>query len=167
MIAVLTRLFGIHNIELAEDVVQDAFARAVEVWKFNGLPDNPSAWLMQTATNKAIDIVRRERYKKEFAKDLTYQLKSEYTTSQTIQQVFLAHEIQDSQLRMIFTCCHPELTDEDQIALTLKTISGFSIQETANALLSRVAAINKRLFRARQYIRDNNIQFEIPSQKGL
>jgi RNA polymerase sigma factor (sigma-70 family) len=167
MIAVLTRLFGIHNLELAEDVVQDAFARAAEVWKFNGLPDNPSAWLMQTAKNKAIDIIRRERYKKEFAKDLTYQLQSEYTTSQTIQQVFLEHEIQDSQLRMIFTCCHPQLTDEDQIALTLKTISGFSIQEIANALLSSVAAINKRLFRAKQYIRENNIQFEIPLQKGL
>jgi len=167
MIAVLTRLFGIHNLELAEDVVQDAFASAVEVWKFKGLPDNPSAWLMQTAKHKAIDIIRRDRYKKKFAKDLIYQLQSEYTTPQTIQQVFLEHEIQDSQLRMIFTCCHPQLTDEDQIALTLKTISGFSIQEIANALLSSVAAINKRLFRARQYIRENNIQFEIPSQKGL
>ncbi len=167
MIAILTRLFGIHNLELAEDVVQDAFAKAVEVWKYKGLPQNPSGWLMQTAKNRAIDIIRRERYKKEFAADLKYQLQSEYTASETIKQIFLETEIEDNQLRMIFTCCHPQLSDEDQIALTLKTISGFSAQEISKALVSNVLAISKRLFRAKQHIKENNIQFEIPSGNEL
>lgn len=165
MIAVLTRLFGIHNLSMAEDVVQDAFVKAVQTWKFNALPENPSAWLMQVAKNKALDILRRknlfDNYSKEFSKHI------EEVSNEFIDQVFLDTEIADSQLQLIFACCHPSLKEEDQIALTLKTISGFGVAEIAKALLTQEATIQKRLYRAKQFILKNNIQLEIPTGKDL
>ncbi len=166
MVSILTRIFGIHNLELAEDVVQEAFTKATQQWGFNGIPQNPSGWLLQVARNKAIDVIRREKYSRAFADDLTFILKSEWTIN-TIGNFFLETEIEDSQLRMIFTCCHPALQAESQIALTLKTLSGFSIAEIAKALLTNESTINKRLYRAKQLIREKNIQFEIPSRKKL
>lgn len=162
MVAALTRIFGFHNLELAEDVVQDAFGKALNDWTY-GVPDNPSGWLMQAAKNKAIDIVRRERYQKEFAQETSVLLKSEYTAAPTIENLFLEHEVQDSQLRMIFACCHPALSEADQIALTLKTTSGFSVHEIASALLVNPEMIKKRLQRARSNIIENKIHFGIPA----
>lgn len=161
MVAVLTRIFGIHNLELAEDVMQEAFAKALKEWTY-GIPSNPAGWLMLTAKNKAIDVVRRERYKKEFAAETTALLKSEYTTSPVVEQLFMDYEIQDSQLRMIFACCHPALSDADQIALTLKTCSGFGVQEIASALLTNSDTIKKRLQRAKATIIEKSISFKIP-----
>ncbi|HET6862075.1 MAG TPA: sigma factor, partial [Pyrinomonadaceae bacterium] len=83
MIATLTRIFGVHNLALAEDVVQDAFCRALEVWKFRGVPENPSAWLMVTAKNRALDVLRRERTARTFAPELTRLLESEWTLAPT------------------------------------------------------------------------------------
>jgi RNA polymerase sigma factor (sigma-70 family) len=166
MIAVLTRVFGLHNLELAEDVMQEAFAKALKDWIYK-IPDNPSGWLMQTAKNKAIDIIRRERHHKEFAQETSALLKSEYTAAPVIEQLFMEHEIQDSQLRMIFACCNPELSEADQIALTLKTCSGFSTQEIATALLSNSETIKKRLQRAKKIITEKNIQFNIPVAQEL
>jgi len=161
MVAVLTRIFGLQNIELAEDVVQDAFAKALKEWTY-AIPENPAGWLMTVAKNKAIDTVRRQRYQKEFAADVAPLLKSEYTVQPVIDKLFMETEIQDSQLRMIFACCHPALNEMEQIALTLKTCSGFSIDEIARALLSNNEAIKKRLQRARQFIADEKLQFDIP-----
>ncbi len=161
MVAVITRIFGLSNIELAEDVVQDAFAQAIKDWTYQ-LPANPSAWLMQTAKNKTIDIIRRERHKKKFAEENALLLKSEYTAAYTVENLFMPHEIKDSQLRMVFACCHPALEERDQIALSLKTCSGFSIDEIATALISNPEAIKKRIQRAKQYITENNLQFNIP-----
>jgi RNA polymerase sigma factor (sigma-70 family) len=166
MVAVLTRIFGFHNLELVEDVVQDAFAKALKDWTYR-IPDNPSAWLLQTAKNQTIDIIRRQRYQQKFATELTYLLQSEYTTTTTVNQLFLDHEIQDSQLRMIFACCHPGLTDEEQILLTLKTCSGFGVEEAANALLLNYDAAKKRLQRAKGSIVEQGIAFEIPSGPSL
>ena len=165
MIAVLTRLFGIHNLELAEDVVQDAFLKATQSWKFNELPKNPSGWLMQVAKNKAIDIVRRQQNFNHYSKELAHQIQNE--TENTVQHFFLDTEIPDSQLRMIFACCHPSMNEEDQIALTLKIISGFGVAEIARALITNEDAISKRLYRARQFIKENNIQLEIPTGDEL
>src|SRR5690348_13372616 len=109
MIATLTRIFGIHNLALAEDVVQDAFCRAVEVWRFRGVPENPSAWLMATAKNRAIDVLRRERMARTFAPELGRLLASEWTFAPTVEESFSAHAIKDDQLRMMFSCCHPRL----------------------------------------------------------
>jgi RNA polymerase sigma-70 factor (ECF subfamily) len=163
MVAILTRLFGIHNLELAEDVVQDTLHQALKDWPFGPMPDNPAAWLMTVAKRKAINIVRREKFYRSFASDIDTLLKSEWTASYTMDQVFLETEIADSQLRMIFTCCHPDLPAEAQIALTLKTLCGFSIAEIASALLTTESNINKRLYRAKEKIRTDAIDFSVPT----
>ncbi|MDH4092431.1 MAG: sigma-70 family RNA polymerase sigma factor [Cyclobacteriaceae bacterium] len=166
MVAVLTRIFGWQNLELAEDVVQEAFGKALQDWRFK-VPDRPSAWLMQTAKNRAIDIVRRQRYQREFAEENAALLKSEYTAAPIIENLFMEHEIQDSQLRMIFACCHPALSEADQIALTLKTCSGLGVQEIASALLSNNEVIKKRLQRARNFVTAKGIDFNIPTGNEL
>ena len=165
MIAVLTRIFGIHNMELVEDTVQETFLKALQTWKFQGPPDNPSAWLMRVARNQAIDLIRRQQKLADISEELALKLQSE--TESTIGQFFLDTEIADSQLSMIFTCCHPALNPEDQIALTLKTVSGFGVQEIAKALVSREDTIQKRLSRARAYIKAHDIRFEIPVGQAL
>jgi RNA polymerase sigma factor (sigma-70 family) len=162
MIAVLTRIFGFQNLEMAEDVMQDAFAQALNTWAYK-MPANPSAWLMQTAKNKAIDIIRRKRYQQKFSDEANILLQSEYTAVPTLNRLFLENEIQDSQLRMIFACCHPDLSAEDQIALTLQTCSGFGINEIAGAFFQNYESIKKRIQRAKQKIVENKIQFDIPS----
>jgi RNA polymerase sigma-70 factor (ECF subfamily) len=149
LVAVLTRLFGIHNLALAEDVVQDAFCRALETWTFYGVPRNPSAWLMTTAKRRALDVLRRDATARKFAPDLMQRLESEWTLSQTVNQVFEAGSIKDTQLRMMFSCIHPGLPEETQLALVLHLVCGFGVGETAAAFLKNGAAMQKRLRRAK------------------
>jgi len=111
LVAVLTRIFGVHNLALAEDVVQDAFCRALEVWKVRGIPDNPAAWLMSVAKHRALDIVRRERTARTFAPELARVLESEWTLAPAIEEAFSGSTIRDEQLRMMFSCCHPQLAE--------------------------------------------------------
>ncbi|MBO9201067.1 MULTISPECIES: RNA polymerase sigma factor [Niastella] len=165
MIAVLIRIFGMHNLEMIEDVVQESFLRAIHAWTFKQLPDNPAGWLMQVARNRAIDIIRRQQHFQQYSQELANELQQE--AENTIQQFFSETEIADSQLRMIFACCHPALKEEDQIALTLKTVSGFGVAEIAHALLTNDAVIQKRLYRAKQFLKDNRISLEIPSGREL
>jgi RNA polymerase sigma factor (sigma-70 family) len=165
MIAVLTRIFGMHNLEMVEDVVQEAFLRAMQTWSFNPLPDNPAGWLMQVARNRAIDIIRRQQHFERYSHELAHELQHE--TEQTVEQFFSDSEMADSQLRMIFACCHPSLKEEDQVALTLKTVSGFGIAEIAHALVTNEAVIQKRLYRAKQFLKDNQIALEIPTGREL
>ncbi|MBN8856000.1 MAG: hypothetical protein BGO55_15295 [Sphingobacteriales bacterium 50-39] len=165
MIAVLTRIFGIHNLELVEDTVQETFLKALQVWKFQPIPDNPSGWLMQVARNRTIDLIRRQQKMSDISEELRLRLQT--GTEDAIQQFFLDTEIADSQLRMIFTCCHPALNTEDQVALTLKTVSGLSAAEIAKALVSNDATIQKRLYRAKEYIKEHSIRFEIPVGQEL
>jgi RNA polymerase sigma factor (sigma-70 family) len=155
MVATLTRIFGVHNLQLAEDVVQDAFCRALEVWKFRGMPENPSAWLMATAKNRAVDMLRRERTARTFAPELDRFLKSEWTLAPTVHEQFQPHAIKDDQLRMMFSCCHPRLSTEAQVTLILKTLCGFSVSEIAHALLTKEDAIEKRLGRTRKVLRES------------
>lgn len=165
MTAVLTRIFGTENLCIVEDVVQDAFVKAVQTWSFKGIPENPAGWLMAVARNKAIDIVRRNHNFRHISRELASQL--EQVTEQQIEQLFLDHEITDSQLRMIFACCHPALDEEDQVAMTLKVVSGFSAAEIAKALVMQEAAVQKRLYRARKALEENKIPLEIPSGAAL
>ena len=165
MVAVLTRIFGIHNLELVEDTVQETFLKALQVWGYGSMPENPSAWLMRVARNRTVDLVRRQQKFADISSELSMRLQSETETA--IEQFFLETEIADSQLRMIFTCCHPDLHPEDQVALTLKTVSGFGVQEIARALVSNEAAIQKRLYRAKEYIRLHDVRFEIPTGLAL
>ena len=152
MVATLTRIFGVHNLALAEDVVQDAFCRALEVWKFRGVPDNPSAWLMATAKNRALDVLRRDRTVRNFAPELGRLLASEWTLVPAVEEQFEPHAIKDDQLRMMFSCCHPKLPEEAQVALILHILCGFSVDEVAGAFVSSHAAMEKRITRAKKVL---------------
>jgi len=161
MVAALTRIFGIHNLALAEDVVQDAFCRALEVWRLRGIPENPSAWLMATAKNRAIDVLRRERTARTFAPELGRLLESEWTLVPTVAEFFAAHSIKDDQLRMMFSCCHPRLPEPAQIALVLNLLCGFSVDEVAGAFLSGHAAVEKRITRAKKVLASSKRLFDL------
>jgi RNA polymerase sigma factor (sigma-70 family) len=161
MVAALTRIFGVHNLPLAEDVVQDAFCRALEVWKIRGIPDNPSAWLMTTAKNRALDIVRRERTAHTFAPEMGRLLETEWTLAPLIDEAFAAHTIRDEQLRMMFSCCHPRLPEEAQVALMLNILCGFGAAEIANAFLTGRAAIEKRISRAKKVLASSKKLFDL------
>jgi RNA polymerase sigma factor (sigma-70 family) len=161
MVSVLTRVFGVHNLALAEDVVQDAFCRALEVWKFRGMPENPSAWLMTTAKNRALDVLRRERTARSFAPELGRLLDSEWTLAPMIADLFEPHAIQDDQLRMMFSCCHPRLPEESQVALVLHLLCGFTVSEVASAFVSTHAAVEKRLTRAKKVFGESRTLFEV------
>ncbi len=165
MIAVLTRVFGIQNLELVEDTVQETFLKALQAWKFGRFPDNPSAWLMRVARNQAIDLIRRQQRQTVLSEEMSAIL--ELDAEHLIDQFFLDTEIADSQLRMIFACCHPDLDSQDQVALTLKTVSAFGAQEIAKALVSTEGTIQKRLYRAMEYIKAHSIRFEIPAGDAL
>jgi len=136
LISVLTRLFGPHNLELAEDVVQASFVAALTSWGEAGIPDNPAAWLLTTARHRAIDAIRRERTRRTFAADLTRYLDGEWTLTTTVREAFGEDVIRDDQLRMIFMCCHPELSPESQLTLILRTLCGLGVPATARASLA-------------------------------
>jgi RNA polymerase sigma factor (sigma-70 family) len=163
MVATLTRIFGVHNLQLSEDVVQDAFCRALEVWKFRGMPQNPSAWLMATAKNRALDVLRRERTARTFAPELGRLLESEWTLAPTIEGLFRERSIQDDQLRMMFSCCHPRLSEEAQVALILHVLCGFTVDEIAGAFVSSHAAIEKRIARAKKVLAASKRLFDVAS----
>src|SRR5580692_5753781 len=136
MVAVLTRVFGFPNIEQAEDIVQDTIIRALETWKYGKIPENPQAWLYRTAKNKAIDLIRRQKVKHKIENDIAPLLKSEYTLVPSMNEMFRENEIRDSQLRMMFACCHPSISLESQLTLMLKTLCGLSTREIGNAFLA-------------------------------
>jgi RNA polymerase sigma-70 factor (ECF subfamily) len=167
MVVALTRLFGVHNLALAEDVVQDAFCRAIEVWKFKGVPPNPSAWLMATAKHRALDILRRERTAHTCAPELTRFLESEWTLVPTIHQSFEPHSIQDDELRMMFSCCHPRLPEPAQVAIILNVLCGFSVSEVAAAFLSSRAATEKRIARGKKVLAASKRLFELNGASDL
>src|SRR5215467_7449485 len=145
MVAALTHIFGIHNLALAEDVVQDAFCRAMEVWPFRGVPDNPSAWLMATAKHRAIDVLRRERTARTFAPEFGRLLESEWTLVPMVDELLEGGAIKDDLLRMMFSCCHPRLREDVQVALVLHMLCGFGGDEIAAAFFATEAATYKRI----------------------
>jgi len=164
IISVLTGVFGSENIQLAEDVVQDALTEAITQWTYNGIPGNPNAWLYKVAKNKALNILNREKYKRKYSFEVSKFSKLEELA---FDSPLDEHVIKDDQLRMMFVCCHPALSPDSQIAFILKTLCGFSIKEIANAFLSNEESIHKRLVRARQKIRENKIHFELPATSEL
>jgi RNA polymerase sigma factor (sigma-70 family) len=167
MVATLTRIFGVHNLTLAEDVVQDAFCRALEVWKFRGVPENPSAWLMATAKNRALDVLRRERTARTFAPELGRLLESEWTVAPVVHELFGSAAIKDDQLRMMFSCCHPRLPEEAQVALVLHILCGLSVAEVASAFVSGGAAMEKRITRAKKVLASSKRLFDIADAKDF
>jgi len=160
MVAVLTRLFGVHNLALAEDVVQDAFCRALEVWAFRGIPENPAAWLMAAAKNRALDVLRRERTVRTYEPELTRFLESEWTLAPVVQEMFTENSIKDDQLRMMFSCCHPRLPEEAQVMLILHILCGFGVDEVASAFVTTYTAVEKRIPRAKKVLAGSKRLFD-------
>ena len=165
--AALTRIFGVHNLALAQDVVQDAFCRALEFWKFRGMPENPSAWLMATAKNRALDVLRRERTARTYAPELGRLLESDWPLAPTVEELFAASAIEDDMLRMMFSCCHPRVSEVAQVALVLHILCGFSVSEVASAFLSSQAAIENRISRAKKTIASSKKLFDIAAPPDL
>lgn len=161
MVATLTRIFGIQNLGLAEDVVQDAFCRALEVWKFRGVPENPSAWLMTAAKHRALDMLRRERTARTFAPELGRMIESESAAVPLPDEFFEAKVMRDDELRMMFSCCHRRLPEEAQIALILNILCGFSVDEVASAFISSSAALEKRISRSKKVLAGSKHLFDI------
>jgi RNA polymerase sigma-70 factor (ECF subfamily) len=150
MVSTLARILGSRHLELAEAVVHDALVKALETWPFMGVPDNPSAWLIQVAKNRAIDALRRDRSLEEKTPDVIHA----FSNTQSREAAF-----KDDQLAMMFLCCHPALNRPARIALTLKLVGGFSVGEIARAFLTEETAIAQRLVRAKRQIRDEGLSF--------
>ena len=161
MIGALTRLFGPRNLGLAEDVVQDAFCKAIEAWDANGVPQNPAAWLMVAAKNRALDILRLRKTATTNAPEYGRLLDSEWTRAQAVEYHFSSAAIKDDELRMMFWCCQPNLPQEGQIILILNVVGGFSAPEIAEALLNTQSAVERRLSRAKSALRKSPHVFEM------
>jgi RNA polymerase sigma-70 factor (ECF subfamily) len=167
MIATLTRIFGIEHLNRAEDVVQETLIRALQTWPYYGIPKNPSAWITQVAKNLAVDFIRRDKIFRNKENQISHLMEQISADAESTDIEARPDGIADDRLRMMFTCCHPRIPPEMQVALALKTLCGFSPAEIARAFLTTEAAIAKRLTRAKQKIRKAGIQFEIPSGKEL
>jgi RNA polymerase sigma factor (sigma-70 family) len=167
LVSVLTSIFGIDRLQLAEDVVQEALIRALQTWPYYGIPKNPAAWITQTAKNLALDLIRREKLFRDKQPEIVASVDQWSGDSSSGDSPLFDTEIKDSRLRLMFACCHPLIAQEEQTALALKTLCGFSAAEIAKAFLTTEAAIAKRLTRARQKIRELRIPFEIPSGSEL
>ena len=160
MVAHLTRLLGPAHIDLAEETVQEAMLRALQSWPYQGVPENAAGWLFRVAHNAAIDAVRRSRALGERTDAIVAEL-SRGATKQP-DDPDLEEQLRDDELRMIFMCCHPEITEESAVALSLKTVGGFSVREIARAFLADDTAVAQRLVRAKSQIRERRLTLEMP-----
>ena len=161
IVATLTRILGARNLALAEEVAQDALIKALQIWPLEGVPANPSAWLIQVAKHRALDVLRREQWLADRAPMLAALDAAPHAPHADVHLRGEPSLPDDDQLAMMFLACHPILTREARVALTLKTVCGFGVAEIARALLSRDDAIAQRLVRAKRQLRDADVRFEL------
>ncbi len=165
--ATLTKILGVAQLELAEDVVQETLLKALRHWPFHGVPHNPAGWILQTAKNLALDVLRREAIFRGKEEQIRAQLEQDMRLAEVAEDEAHASEFKSDQLRMMFACCHPSLGREAQVALTLKTLSGFSVREIARAFLAEEATIAQRLVRAKRKLREEMAALPVPEGKEL
>jgi RNA polymerase sigma-70 factor (ECF subfamily) len=166
MLATITHVFGLANLDLAEEVVQEALVGALRHWPFQGIPDNPRAWLLRAARNKALDLLRRQNSLRGREHELEQRLQERQARLE-VAEVPNDGELADEQLAMIFACCAPALPPDSRVALTLKAVSGFSVAEIARAFLAEEPTIAQRLVRAKRRIREAGITLALPSLDEL
>lgn len=156
--AVLSRQFGLDHIEIAEDIASETFVAAMETWPYRGIPEQPTAWLYRVAKNKALNHLKQHQV---FDKKITVQLKNEKQVGEL--EIDLSEQnIRDSQLQMLFAICHPAISAESQIALALRILCGFGVEEIADGFLTNKDTVNKRLFRAKEKLRSEKIELMMP-----
>jgi RNA polymerase sigma-70 factor (ECF subfamily) len=161
-VATLVRVFG--DISLAEDAVQDAFVTAIDRWPSDGIPTNPAGWIIATARNRAIDIVRRLKRGQELVEQVAADRRPDPFLQRPEEDPLV---MRDDQLRLIFTCCHPAIRVEHQVALTLRLVAGLTPAEVARAFLLSEATLSKRLVRAKYKIKAANIAYRVPRDAEL
>jgi RNA polymerase sigma-70 factor (ECF subfamily) len=157
MVSTLTRYFGLENLELVEDIVQETLLKALQKWPFLGIPKNPQGWLWQVAKNHALDLLRREARLQIKLAATPGLLEPEQVPAEN---VVFDHSLSDDQLSMMFIGCHPSLSRDAQVALLLKTVGGFSTREIAQAFLVPESAIAQRLVRAKNKLRAEGVPSE-------
>jgi len=161
--SVLCKVFGIEHLEIAEDIASETFLAALETWPYKGVPPNPTAWLYSVAKNKAKNYFKRNHVKEKISDEVTYL----FTEIGNIEVDLTEKNITDSQLQMLFAICHPSISTEAQVAMALRILCGFGIDEIANAFLTNKETINKRLFRAKEKLRNEKVKIEVPSKDEI
>jgi len=164
IVSVLYKLFGLDHIEIAEDVVSDVFLLASETWGLKGIPENPTAWLYVVSKNRTKDYLKRNSL---FQQTIQREILNSSSASQEIEIDLSDKNITDSQLQMMFAICHPAISPEAQVCLSLRFLCGFSIDEIANAFQSNKETINKRLFRAKEKLRADKVKIEYPGKAEI
>lgn len=164
MVAVISKLYGLQHIEVAEDIVSETFLTASETWGVKGVPENPAAWLYAVAKQKTLYHFRRNKI---YEEKVVPQIQSVSTQSATSDVDFSQQNIKDSQLQMIFAICNPAIASEAQIGLALRILCGFGIDEIADAFFTNKETTNKRQFRAKEKLRAEKIVMELPSEDEI
>lgn len=170
MVPRLTRILGAQRLTLAEDSVQYAMMQALELWPYQGVPEYPSAWLSRVAYNRALDVLRSDRKLRYFEDEKESEIRKKIDELQSVTErglVGFSQEVVDERLALIFTCCHPVLPRAASVALTLKVVCGFGVEEIARAFLATEVSISQRLVRAKKLIREQGIRCEVPSPAQL